>query len=404
MLHTERNTQSLNFIQLGAVGIAIAGSILGVIGILVDIEHFFFTYLLGYTFWLEVSLGCLFLLMLHNLVNGSWGFAIRRFLEAGVRVIPLMALLFIPVLIGIGYTHEWWVSEVTTTGFGELHNYSLWLYLPFFILRAVIYFAVWGALAYFLSHWSYQNDETDNPSLFKNAQTLSAIGMILFFLTTAFASVDWLVSLNDHWYSSAFGWLSNARQVLTALAVIMVIISFFWNSQPLSRFINERTVADLGTIMLATFMTWVYLTFMQFVIIWSGNLPSKAAWYVQRTQDTWQVFVALFIILNAIAFVLMLIPGNKRNRTFVVGIAAFLILLRFLDLFWVIMPAEGQVETFTFQLWDVAPFLAIGGAWLLVFLYFLKRHRLLSINHPNLKRVLAERGEEESYEPAQQTS
>jgi hypothetical protein len=227
------------------------------------------------------------------------------------------------------------------------------------------------------------------------------IGLILYFLTASFAAVDWSMSLLPGWFSSVYGWLSIGRQGLATLALAIVLLAFVWNRKPLSEFIIPRAVGDLGALLLAALLGWIYLSYMQYFIIWSANLSGKVTWFEPRTAGSWAVFVTFLTLLNAIPLVLLIIPGVKRLRSALVAIAAVLLAARFVEQIWVVMPTY-QAE-YAVRWWDFALLLAVSGLWVVMFLWSLNRHSLLPVNHPYLE-AMASHDEEENNETARSTS
>lgn len=398
MSQNEPITQSLNRVQLSALVIALLGIVFSMVGAFSDIDHFFRSYLVAFLFWTEVSLGCLALLMLVNIVSGRWAYAIKRLAAAGARVLPLMAIIFIPLLFGLSRIYPWAVEGWAE---GELVNDKLFLSTPLVLLRAVIYFVVWIGLAYVITNLSYRHDETGDEATMRRMQRYSVVGMILFFITASFAAIDWTMSLNDHWYSSVFGWLTISRQVLAGVAFLIVALAFFWSREAIARVMNQQVLVDLGAILLASLLTWIYLSFTQFFIMWAGNLPSKVDWYTQRTAGMWGGYANLLILFHAIALLFLLAPGLKRVRPLVVGVALLLLVLRLAELYWVVMPVFS--DSFSLQWWDLALPVGFGGLWVALFLWLLGSHSLVPVNDPKLQAALSEHGEE-AYEPAQATS
>lgn len=398
MSQNEPVTQSLNRTQLVALVVALLGIVFSMVGAFSDIDHFFRSYLVAFLFWTEVSLGCLALLMLVNIVNGRWSFAIKRFAAAGARTLPLMAIIAIPLLFGLSRIYPWAVEGWAE---GELANDKLFLSTPLVIIRAVIYFIVWIGLAYAITNLSYRHDETGDETVMRRMQRLSVVGMILYFITASFAAIDWTMSLNDHWYSSVFGWLTISRQVLAGIALVIVVLALFWGRAAIARVVNQRVLVDLGAILLASLLTWIYLSFTQFFVMWAGSLPSKVEWYVQRSTGTWSGLVVFLFLFHGIALLLLLTPGLKRVRPVVFSLAGLLLLLRLAELFWVVMPVFS--ENFSLQWWDLALPFAFGGLWVALFMWSLGSHSLVPEKDPALQRALTGH-EEEGYETAQSVS
>jgi hypothetical protein len=242
------------------------------------IEQLFRSYLIAYLFWFGIALGCLPLLMLHHLVGGAWGFVIRRILEAGTRTLPLMIVLFVPLLLGIHSLYEWSDPEIVARD-QILQAKHAYLNVSFFIIRAVVYFAAWIIFAYFLNRWSAEQDATGNPILLRRFQLLSAPGIVVYTLGITFASIDWGMSLEPHWFSTIYGMLFIVGQTLAALAFVIPVAVLLSDSPPASGFMKADVFQDLGNLLLAFVMLWAYISFSQYLIIWAGNLPEEIPWY-----------------------------------------------------------------------------------------------------------------------------
>ena len=344
------------------------------------IDQFFRSYLIAYLFWFGIAMGCLPLLMLHHLVGGTWGFTIRRSLEAGTRTLPLMVLLFLPVIFGMHSLYEWSHPEVVAEDV-VLQEKSAYLNVPFFVVRAIFYFGVWLTLAFILNRWSAEQDATGNPSLIRRFQLISAGGIILYCLTVTFASVDWGMSLEPHWFSTIYGVLFIVGQVLAALALVIAVTVRLSETLPVSEYATASVFQDLGNLMLTFILLWAYMSFSQYLIIWAGNLPEEIPWYLRRGANGWQwVSVALALFHFVAPFLLLLGLANKRNKRVIGGIAIAVLLMRWLDLYWLLAPSffEGlRVHLFDFLLLTF-----LGAMWWYVFWTQLHRRPLLPLKDP----------------------
>jgi hypothetical protein len=363
---------------IGAVGIL--GSLLGAY---TATDQFFRSWLLSYLFWLAISLGALPVLMIHHLVGGKWGFATRRLLESALHTLPLMAVLFVPLLFGIHHLYEWSHEDVVRQDIILQHK-STYLNMPFFIGRAAFYFAAWLGLAWFFNRWSAEQDRTGDPSIVQRFQRLSGPGLIIYALTITFASTDWVMSLEPHWFSTIYGMMFMVGQTLTALAFVIAVLSLLGDTPPLSGFLSAETLNDLGNLLFAFIMLWAYLSFSQYLIIWSGNLPEEIPWYLRRSSGGWQwIAVGLALFHFAIPFFLLLIRRNKRRRQVISGIAIAVVVMRLVDLMWLIVPAhEPSVHVHWL---DVVTLAGIGGLWLAGFSKHLRSRALLPLGDPEFR-------------------
>ena len=378
----------LNQIQQWALIVGGAGVIISVIGALSSREQFFQAYLFGYLFWVSIGLGCVAATMLHHLVGGNWSFTIRRLTESGAMTLILMAVLFIPILLGINQLYLWTRPELVAES--ELLQHKVpYLNVPFFIVRAVIYFAIWIGLAYLLNKWSAEQDETADPSLANRLRRLSAPGLILYVLTVSFAGFDWMMSLEPEWFSSIYGFMFMANNFLATMAFAIIGVVLLAQYAPLSNWVSANIYNDLGNFLLAFVAFWAYIAFSQFLIIWSGNLPEEITWYIARTQGGWQwLALALILFHFALPMVILLARWAKRQVRILTSVAAFILVLQLVAIFWLVMPA---FYPFGFHLhWlDLVLPVAIGGLWLAFFSWQLKKKSLLPLHDPRFQEVPA---------------
>lgn len=381
------NPPSLAGTQRVALIIGAAFMVLLLIGAVVNRDQFFQSYLFGFTFWTGIAIGSLALLMLQHLTGGGWGFVIRRVLEAATRTLPLMAVLFIPIIIGAHSLYPWTHEE-------ELAKYPLirgktpYLNLTFFSIRALIYFVVWIALAYFLSKWSLQQDRTGDRWYTKAMRVLSGPGMVLLIFAVTFASIDWFMSLEPEWASTIYGFIYVAAWSLSALAFVIAVMAWLSKEAPMKNIVAPLHFHDHGKLLLAMVMLWAYFAFSQYLIIWSGNLPEEITWYLRRTQGAWGVIALFVVVLHfALPFLFLLSRDLKRDPNKLVLVALLILVMRLVDLLWMLKPAFTG-GSFRISWMDVVSPVAFGGVWFAFFVWQLSRRSLIPINDPQYESVL----------------
>ncbi|HXK60536.1 MAG TPA: hypothetical protein PLP42_11650 [Acidobacteriota bacterium] len=380
----------LDKIQKRALLVGIVAGVVSVVGAFLNPEQFLHSYLMGFLLWLGITLGSVALLMLHHLVGGMWGFVIQRVLETAARLLPLMALLLIPILIGLPSLYDWMQAESTDAA---LEHKSTYLNAPFFIIRSVFYFAVWILIARLLTRWSQQVDESGNGELVSRMERLSGPGLVIYGLTMTFAAVDWVMSLEPHWYSTIFGLLFLVGQGLAAIAFAIIALRYLSERKPLAEITLPKQFHDLGNLLLTFVMLWAYVAFSQFLIIWSGNIPEEAVWYQSRMQGGWQYVGLILIIFHfGVPFVILLQSRAKKRASVLAKIAIGILALRVVDLFWIISPALHR-EGFSVSWMDFTTPIAVGGIWLAAFAWRLKDVSLIPIRDPRLVEALSYREE-----------
>jgi hypothetical protein len=386
---TQQTTLQPNWdrLQRRALILGVGGLVLCGVGLLLDQRQFFRSYLLAYLFWLGIALGSLPILMLHHLVGGAWGAVIRRILEAASRTLPYMALMFVPLLFGLGELYSWARPEAVAAD-ALLQHKRPYLNVPFFVLRSAMYFVAWLALAYGLNRWSQAQDRTAADTFGRRLRLLSGPGLVLYVLTATFSSVDWMMSLEPHWFSTMYGILVIIGQLLATLSFAVVVIVLLADVPPLSEVLSAAHFHDLGNLLLAFVMLWAYMNISQFLIIWSGNLPEEIPWYIHRTQGGWG-WLALVVILFffTLPFLLLLSRQIKRQPQFLARVAAVLLFMHAVDLGWFVVPAFQPAGIVLHSL-DIATLAGIGGIWLAVFIWQLKGRSLLPVRDPGLEEVM----------------
>lgn len=329
-------------------------------------EQFYSAYLVAWLFWLGVSLGSLAIALLHHLTGGAWGLVIRRELEAAYSTLPLMALLFLPLLSGLETLYAWARPDIVASD-QLLQAKAKYLNVEFFQIRAAVYFAIWILLGFVLNRISAGVDPAGEPRRQRWLALISGPGMILWCLTITFAAVDWGMSLEPHWYSSMYGVLYMGGFAVSALALAILTVSKLSAHRPWNELLTPDRLNDLGNLLLAFTVFWSYVSFMQYLIIWMGNLPEEITWYLNRTAGGWQAVALLLIFLHfVLPFILLLSRDNKRDPQRLVKVALLLLAMRWLDVFWLVQPALSP-QGLTLHWLHLATLLAIGGLWLALF-------------------------------------
>jgi hypothetical protein len=370
------------------------GLVVGVAGVLLGAppEQFFRSYLIGFMLCLGIALGSLAITMIHHMTSGGWGMVSRRAFEAAARTLPMLTLLFLPIAIfGMKPLYLWARPEVVAND-AVLQMKAPYLNVPFFLGRAALYFVIWNALALLFSRWSREQDESGLRPIGseRKFRILSAGGLLLYAMTITFASIDWVMSLDPHWYSTIFGILFMGGQGLSALAFVIIVLASVRDLPPLAGVLKPLHFHDLGKLMFAFTMLWAYFSFSQFLIIWSGNLPEEIPWYMERLHGVWGIIaLALVLVQFAAPFLLLLSRDLKRNPALLRNVALVVLGMRFFDLLWLIKPgAEGlHLHWMDF----VVP-AGLFGVWLFVFVTQFRKRPALPVHDPYFAEAMAVHG------------
>jgi hypothetical protein len=372
--------------QQRSLVIGAIGAVASVAGVFLAPESFYSAYLTAFMFWLGLSLGCMAILMLYHLVGGAWGTVMRRIVESGMMTLPMMFVLFLPILLNLPKLYKWAQPDQLASDAKLADIAHSYLNFNGILIRYILYFVIWFGMAYFLNRWSTEQDSIAGQSTLR-FRAMSSIGLVIYSLTISFAVIDWVMSLQARWISTIYGLLFIAGEALSAFCFCVVIENILGKRKPMSDYLTDTEVHDHGKLMLAFVMVWAYFNFSQWLIIWAGNLPEEIPWYVRRMNGGWET-VGLFLVVFhfAVPFALLLSRQLKRKARTLVWIASWLIVMRMVDIFWHIEPAFHP----TFHVsWVFFAILAgMGGLWMAYFFHNLRARPLLPVNAPQTLRLL----------------
>jgi len=350
-------------------------------------DQFCKSYLFSFVYWVSIPLGCVAILMMHHLTGGRWGYPIRRLLEAGTRTLVSMALLFIPLFFGLAHLYPW--ARPADVAADPILQYKRPYMNPaFFDVRAVIYFAIWFLLLFFLIRWSVEQDRTGDARLSGKLEAMSGPGLILWGIGITYSCVDWVMSIESHWFSTIYGMIFMIIAALTSMSFIIYVLRWLSDEQPLKDAATPSQYNDLGNLMLTFVMLWAYLQFSQFLIIWQGNLKDEIPWYKTRVFGGWAPFAITLLILHfAVPFGLLLQRPVKRRLNALSKVTLALIFLSALDVYWMVIPAF-EADGPHFHPTDFLVWIAMGGIWLSAFCWRVKQLPLLPLHDPRFEGAL----------------
>jgi hypothetical protein len=385
--------ESVGRLQQRALGVGIVGLV--ACGICLFLykdqfaDRFFQSYLIAFMFVLGLSLGSLGLLMLQHLTGGHWGIMTRRPLESATRVLPVVAVFFLPIAIfGMKHLYGEWLNA-PPKGEGSLSDLQKsYLTSSGFLIRAVIYFVVWLGLVFIFNLWSKEQDiNREDRALRRRMKMLAGPGIILYVFVMTFAAIDWVMSLSPHWASTIYGFLFVIGQLISSMSLMIAVLVLLSRTAPMEGLIQSRHLHDLGKLLLAFVMLWAYFGFSQLLIIWSGNLPEEISFYRSRLYGGWGVVAVIVLIFHFFVPFFFLLPRDvKRSAKLLPKIAMWLIFMRLVDLFWLTRPefTSSAVP----GLMDIAAIFALAGIWFAVFARNLKAQPLLPLGDPKLEEAI----------------
>jgi hypothetical protein len=370
------------------------GFLVGIVG-LVCLFYTFFrdplqfsrSYLFAFVFWMGLPLGCTAIRLIHNLISGTWGFPLRRPLEAATKTLPLMAMLGIPILTRLPLLYDW--ADPNRVAHDEILQYRApYMNVHFFIARAAIYFAFWMLVTRTINRWSRQQDENGDPTLTQRIKNLSAPGLLIFGFSVTLAGVDWIMTLQPHWISTIFGLIFTVGQLLAAMSLLTITAIRLSDQKSMQRLVTPKLLNDYGNLMLVFTMLWAYLAFSQFLIIWAGNIRDEIPWYMSRAMGGWMGIGVLLIVFHfAVPFLLLLSRFVKRRGRILGLVAAGLLVMTMIDTYWLITPSFEPAGP-AFHAADWLAIIGIGGLWLWRYAAALQGRPLLPLNDPRLKALL----------------
>ncbi|MEZ5288629.1 MAG: hypothetical protein R2712_28245 [Vicinamibacterales bacterium] len=371
--------------RLGTIAAVVGLALAGLGFVMTGLDRFFQSYLIAYTFWLGIALGSMALLMVQHLSGGAWGIVIRRPLEAAASTLPAMAVLFIPIALGIHSLYEW--SHEGALSDPIIAAKAPYLNTPFFLARAAFYFVVWIGISQMLLRWSREQDQTGDPVFASKLGYLSGGGLVAYTLTVTFAVTDWLMSVNPHWFSTMWGPLFMVGQGLGALALTILVLAMLGKTAPMDRVLSAGHFHDLGKLFFAFLMLWAYLSFSQFLIVYSANVAEEVPHYIARTQGGYQyVTIGLIFLHFIIPYSILLSRDIKRDNSRLKLVAGWLLVMRFVDHYWQVAP--DYHDTLSVSVVDVALPIAIGGIFLTLYAMRLRSQSLLPVHDEGLAKAL----------------
>ncbi|MEX2396095.1 MAG: hypothetical protein WD491_03675 [Balneolales bacterium] len=360
--------------------VGVIGLLISAVGLFTNTQQFFFSYLVSFTFVASISLGALFWVMLQFVTRSNWSVVFRRIPETLAANLYLLPILFIPLLFGLEYLYEW--LDPTMIAEDELTQHKQpYLNATFFVIRNIIYFSVWSFLGYKIYKNSTEMDESADWDIDVKQRTYSAPGLLLFAFTVAFASFDWLMSLDSHWFSTMFGVYFFAMSFQAILAVVILLCLYLQKQGILLNTIKMVHINDLGILLFGFTVFYAYIAFSQFFLIYYANIPEETMWYYYRLQGTWSFFTYLFLIGRfIIPFILLLGKRAKTNRTLLTVISIGLIVLHFIELHWIAMPVLH--DNFSFHWLDVATIIGLTCIVLGLFFRQFGKNNMVPKNDP----------------------
>jgi hypothetical protein len=372
-------------------------------------QWFYPAYLFAWMFWLGVSLGALSLVMLHNIGGGGeWGYLIRRFGEAAGMVLPVMFVLFLPIIIGSSTLYPWHPNHPEFTNAYVQHREG-WLNPPMWGIRSLLILGVFMAFAFLMRRQSLAHDVDASPRHVRWMYRLSASGMVIYFVLMSLSSVDWAMSREPEWRSTVFGFIIILGQSVSGLCLVIISLALLSRVSPFRERLHPNHLNDLGNLLLTCVILWAYCAFSQLIVTYLGNTQGETTWYIHRTRGPWHAIAALLIVFHfLVPFFLLLMRAIKRHTSAIMWVCIGLVLLRMLDVFWITVPTGSDPDVplpMGLVALAVGLVVGIGGIWVACYLWLLGGHPLmpLGVTVPLPSQRIAGHGTSENRERRHET-
>ena len=371
------------FLGAGILGILLCG-----IAYYRSSVNFFVSYLTTFTFFLAISLGALFFVMVQHLARAGWSTTVRRTAENLAYCLIILAILFLPLLLGVHDLFHWSHEDVRAVDH-LIQAKAAYLNQPFFYTRTVIYFLVWATLGWWFLKTSRKQDESKDPSLSIKMSNRSTIGLILFGLTSTFYAIDWMMSIDAHWFSTMFGVYFFAGAVVAFYCTLILVVTWLKSTGHLQKSVSVEHYHDMGKLLFGHNIFWTYIGFGQFMLIWYANIPEETLFFLHRAEGGWKTISLMLPWFHfAVPFVFLMSHNVKRKPWLLSIGAAWLLIMCYIDLYWLIQPYFHHHGPH-FGLSDIGSILTIGGFFLFFLVQTMGQASLIPSGDPRLKASLS---------------
>jgi hypothetical protein len=365
------------------LGLGVAGLVLSMVGYFLEPERFYYSYLTAFAYWTTLTLGALFFTMLHHVTGAKWSVVLRRGAEALSMSLPWLFIFFLPIIAGIHPLYHWSHADAVAHD-PILEAKASYLNTTFFIIRGIMYFGIWSALALLLNKHSLAQDQDGDEAHTVRLRQVSAVGIVLFALTVTFAAFDWLMSLDPHWYSTIFGVFLFVSGFLVATACLTVFYVFFRKQGILADTVGIRHIQDLGRLLFAFTVFWAYIGGSQYFLIWYANIPEETVFYLHRWEGGWKLVSLLIIILHfLVPFAALTFFASKRNTRVLGVVAGLLMAMHYVNIYWLVIPTIAATDAM-FSWIDLATLVGMGGILMWLFLERFRRNPVIPLHDPDL--------------------
>ena len=398
MSHKPTITASLQFpadskIPKVLLTVGVVGLLISAIGFVTDLEQSLYSYLVSFVYFTGIGLASVFMVMFHHITKSKWGIVMRRIPEVFGSNLKWWTIAFLPILGFMTVLYHHWTDptlfDPESTNFDYIvAKKEAYLNVPFFIIRQIIYFTIWGFVGHKLYKASVALEKTGDWSITNVMRKISAPAIPLFALSIAFASFDWLMSLDPHWFSTMFGVYFFAISFQSFWAVMILMVFFLQSRGILKNTIGKAHIYDLGAWLFAFTIFYAYIAFSQFLLIYYANLPEETLWFYHRLEGNWKYIAYGLLLFRFLLPFLVLLNREQKHKPHVLRfVAIVVVIMHYLEIYWIAMPMISE-QGFQFSWIDISTFLGLGGMFFWLFFKKFKENSMIPENDPKLDACL----------------
>ena len=362
--------------------IGVVGLVLSFIGAYISPVQFSFSWLFAFIFFFTLCIGCLFWTIVHHVVDAEWSVVVRRQLENIAMLMPVLAVLFLPVLLWRKYLYRWVdLPRGADPLLDAKHGYLNW---EFFVIRAIFFFVALTIVAYLLRRFSVRQDHDGNPQFTIWMRRASFIGLPIFALCLTFGAFDWLMSLNWHWFSTMWGPYVFAGTAGSSMSLLVLVITALRRAGYLEGVVTLEHYHIMGKWMLSFCVFWAYIGFAQYMLYWYANIPEETQWFLVRNTESWNVLCWLLVVGRFfVPFTILLWRSVKKEPLVLCCIAGWIVLMQLLDMYIIVLPALHGTGVHL-SILDFLPLIGIGGTLAFFYLRIVGKTSLFPVRDPRL--------------------
>ncbi len=367
-------------ILCGVVGII--GLVLSFIGAFISPVQFSFSWLFGFIFFFTLCVGCLFWTIVHHVVDAEWSVVVRRQLENIALLLPVLAVLFLPIWFWRDYLYRWMdIPPGVDPVLDSKRGYLNW---EFFLIRAIVFFAGLTTVAYLLRRFSVRQDRDGNPQFTIWMRRASFVGLPVFAACLTFGAFDWLMSLNWHWFSTMWGPYIFAGTAGSSMSLLVLVITALQRAGYLKDVVTLEHYHIMGKWMLSFSVFWAYIGFSQYMLYWYANIPEETQWFIVRNTESWNTLNWILVIGRFfVPFAILLLRSVKKEPLVLSCIAGWIVLMQLLDMYIIVLPALHGTGVHL-SILDFLPLIGIGGTLAFFYLRLIGKTSLFPVRDPRL--------------------